>query len=174
MRLNAEQTKQLLHLGLHGPDDQIPLDSGVHREQHLFDFLRSKLPLEGTFKKTLPAMIQSLSEELKTLSGSSIEELLLDAKTETRILIEIKEYAKERGTSAQNETEREVALAVYYAAIASALVYHNARISEHPCKYLKDAFSKLGKNDWLPSSLIALFQVAHAHRSLDTIELTDT
>jgi len=172
--LNSDKTRQLLHLVLHGPDDQITLDAGVYREQRLLDLLRSKLPLEGTLKNTLPAMIQSLSQELKTLSGSSIEELLLDAKTETRILIQIKEYAKERGCSAQDDIQREVALAVYYAAIAAALLHHNAKISEHPCKHLKEAFSKLREKEWLPSSLTKLFEAAQAHPSLEANESTDT
>jgi hypothetical protein len=119
-------------------------------------------------------MIQSLSNELKALSGSSIEELLLDGKTQPPVLMQIKEYAKERGTSAKDETEREAALAMYYAAIASALVHHNAKISDHPCTHQKEAFSKLGRTDWMPSSLTTLFQAAQAHHSLDANKSTDT
>lgn len=160
LRLNKKQTTRLLELSLRDEMDTREANADSQKEQLLLDTLRSKLPLDRILERSLPALIQSLAQELRSLSGASLGDLLTHPRTPIEALMKIKDHSKERGASAQSEAEREVALAVYYAAIASALTYHNTKISEHSTKNLKDAFRKLERNTWTPASLVTLFRTA--------------
>jgi hypothetical protein len=163
LRLNKRQTARLLELSLHNTEDIAQMDPDQQKEQFLLNTLRSKLPLNRAFEQSLPTLIQSLAEELKSLSGASLGDLLMNPRTPIEVLIRIKDHTKAQGAASQGETEQEVALTVYYAAIASALAYHNAKISEHSCKGLKEAFKKIERNLWTPANLVTLFQTARAH-----------
>jgi hypothetical protein len=169
-RVNKKQTQRLLKLSLHENKNTAQANSDVQKEQLLLDILRSKLPLEHS----LPNLIQSIARELKTLSGAPLGTLLANPNTKTDTLIKLKDHAKTQGNAVTNEIEREVALTVYYAAIASALAYHDAKISEHSYKSLKEAFSKLVQNAWIPANLLSLFQAALGHSSLESESLANT
>ncbi|MFC1764637.1 hypothetical protein ACFL6U_21535 [Planctomycetota bacterium] len=168
LRLNKKQTTRLLELGLQSDSELPQSNADTLKEQLLVDALRSKLPIDQALEEALPAMIQSLARELESLSGSSLGELLTSPETSTEILVKIKDHAKERGNTAQKETEREIALAVYYAAIAAALVHHNTKISEHTDQNLKNAFNKLEQHAWMPTNLRTLFQEANTHHTTET------
>ena len=161
LRLNKKQTTRLLELSLHDDQDNCEANADSQKEQLLLDTLRSKLPLDRILERSLPALIHSLAQELRSLSGASLGDLLTNPRTPVEALMKIKDHCKERGASAQSDAEREVALTVYYAAIASALAYHNTIISEHSPKNLKDAFRKLEQNSWTPASLVTLFRTAN-------------
>jgi hypothetical protein len=160
LRLNTENTSRLLGLGLDRESDTTSTDPNDQKEQQLLDILRSKLPLRPALEIALPEMAISLAEELESLSGSTLGELLLNSKTYLKLLKKIKDYAKQLGASATGQIEREVMLVVYYAAIAAALIYHDSRISEHSYKDLKTSFNKLLSTTWILPSLTELFEKA--------------
>jgi hypothetical protein len=79
---------------------------------------------------------------------------------DVRVLERIKDHAKELGTAAKNEAEREVALALYFAAIAAALLHHRAIISQHPWPHLEQSFKTLSGRRWIDADLLQLFTAA--------------
>ena len=163
LSLSKKQTTRLLELSLQNDEPTPQANPDQEKEQLLLNTLRSKLPLNRVLERSLPTLIQTLAEELKSLSGASLGDLLTNPRTPIDILVKIKDHTKAQGAATQSETEQEVALTVYYAAIASALAYHHTKISEHSCKGLKEAFKKIERNLWTPANLVTLFRTARAH-----------
>ena len=60
------------------------------------------------------------------------------------------------------EADQATATVVYYAAIASALLFHQRRITEHTYDKLEKAYGDLEQKDWIPSELKELFRKAKA------------
>jgi hypothetical protein len=92
--------------------------------------------------------------------------MIMDPQTSVEVLKQIKDSAKESGATARDKVERDVALAVYFAAIASALVCHGVKISQHTDGKLKKAFGAWIQRPWLPGDVRELFQKAMAKAEL--------
>jgi hypothetical protein len=102
--------------------------------------------------------------------GPPIGELLQDPKTSVAMLKEIKQYAKAQGSQTASEREKDVFLAIYFAAIAAALVYHRERITEHSHERLTQFFDSFAQAAWVPVDLADLLRRAAGlcrTRSLD-------
>lgn len=161
--LSIEQSTNLLKLALESDQNKKTPDTEKDRAGLLLDTLSSKLPINPALLESLPAVLRSLSEELQSVSGLPLGKLLQNPKTKTTLLRRIKDFGKELGTSANNEIERDVALAIYYAAIAGALVFHNVKISEYSYKQLEQYFVTLSKHVWIPPSLAGLYKNAYKY-----------
>ena len=164
-KLNTEQSTRLLRLGLnssHETTDQMVTGS---KSDLLIDLLASKLPTDPALIETLPTVLRSLSEELQSVSGKPLGDLLRNPETKISRIRKIKDFVKEIGASAKDEVEREVALAIYFAAIANALVYHNVKISQYSYAELEQSFETLSGHDWIPPNLGKLFKKAHKYCS---------
>ena len=158
--LSIEQSTNLLKLALESDHNEKTQDKEKDRAELLLDTLASKLPVNPALLESLPDVLRSLSEELQSVSGLPLGKLLQNPKTKTAILRKIKDLGKELGTSSKDELERDVALAIYYAAIASALVFHNVKISDYSFKQLEQSFETLSKHKWIPSNLTGLYRKA--------------
>jgi hypothetical protein len=130
----------------------------------LHDWLAQQMPPDPAethaVVSVLPEALGQLCRRLRPFSGDSIGLLLTNADTDVRVLRRIKDHAKESGAAAASEIEREVALVVYFAAIASSLVFHQTRISQHSDKKLQIAFEALGMRNGVPSEIRSLFRKA--------------
>jgi adenylate kinase len=158
--LSIEQSTNLFKLALEANQNEKTQDKEKNRAELLLDTLASKLPINPALLESLPAVLRSLSEELQSVSGLSLGKLLQNSKTKTVLFRRIKDFGKDLGTSANDEIERDVALAIYYAAIAGALVFHNVKISEHTYKQLEKSFETLSKHVWIPPNLTGLYKKA--------------
>lgn len=165
LELNIEQSTRLLRLGLDSGHKATVQTEVKDRADLLLDMLSSKLPTDPALIEILPTVLRSLSEELQSVSGKSLGDLLHSPKTKIVLIRRIKDLAKQLGASAKDDIERDVALAVYFAAIASALLHHNVKISEYDYKRLDRSFEELNQNDWVPPSLTKLFKKAHTYCS---------
>ena len=56
---------------------------------------------------------------------------------------------------------KEIFLSVYYAAIASGLVFHGRKITEHSYAHLMEAFQSLSGEKWLQEGLVDILKPAH-------------
>ncbi len=163
LELNAKQSTSLLRLGLHRDRGRKDYAAATTRADLLADTLGSRMPADAMLLESLPTVLRSLSEQLESVSGFPIGQLILNPKTKTALLRRIKDYAKDMGASASDEQQRDVALAVYYAAIAGALVHHNVKISQHSYDKLEQSFEKLANNDWISPGLSGLFRDARQY-----------
>jgi hypothetical protein len=158
IRLSTEQKTELLHIGLEaaagGKQDKTDL---------LYDLLSNPLPLDASAVNMLPAPLRGLSRKVRSVAGAPIVELLTSPKTDISTIEAVKEYAKKSGKSAESEALKEVLLSVYYAAIASGLVFHGRKITEHSHEHLIRAFGLLTDKDWMREGLTDLVARAQKH-----------
>jgi hypothetical protein len=92
----------------------------------------------------------------------SVRDCLLAANTPLPVLQEIKEYHQRIAGTSGSHAERRVATAVYFAAIASALVFQQQRMTSYSDGALREALSKLLAKSWLAPELKALLEKATA------------
>jgi hypothetical protein len=71
-------------------------------------------------------------------------------------LVTLKDYAKELVRRSRSDVTTAVATVLYYASIASAIVLHDAKITQHDYRRLARSFVELEEQPWLPPSLLTL------------------
>lgn len=83
------------------------------------------------------------------IGGHAIGDLLLRADTDLAELTELKQYAKDLSRQDGPELSREVAITVYYTAVAAAIVHHQQKIANFTYGELEAAFTRLIEADWV-------------------------
>lgn len=151
--LNREILSKLWQMG----KDVLPEQGDFDEEQKKAELLQSQLadslPLEAGMQHLLPNILSAVCKKFKPFIGCSIKDLLLDPETDLLIIKTIKDQYKKRAESASSELQQDVATVLYYAAIASALVYHDIKISKFSYKVLGPMFAELIQNNWLTKDL---------------------
>lgn len=153
LELNDGQKTRLLSLGLEPDRPATMPDGDEQRGDLLCDILRRPLP---------PPLAEHgpPSPALRAIAGPPLRELLLDSKTDVAELRGVKEYAKTMGQKASTEVEKDVYLAVYFAAIAAARLFHSDRITEHSDTDLARFLEFFARQPWMPTILVGLFTEA--------------
>jgi hypothetical protein len=95
----------------------------------------------------------------KVLLGLSrpVREVLLGDPTDLGTLRDIKDRYKKWAEKASDKDMQRVYTALYFAAIARALVSHAKRITRHPPAYLTHSFGVLAGEPWMASALRELY-----------------
>jgi hypothetical protein len=158
--LSPEEMAQLLRIGVEDED----LDPSGGKDASAADLLETllagSLPPESTAVDALPAVLARLRRDLLPLEGRPIGEVLSDPSTDLSVLKAVKAYGKRLAARNRSEPEHAAAVAVYYAAIAAALVHHGERITTHSPSYLKASFVQLGNAPWVGRKLSPLLAAA--------------
>ncbi len=94
-------------------------------------FLAGPLPPDSVTADALPTLVARLCQELLPLGGRSIESILLDPSIDLATLKKVKDYGKRMASRRRSDAEHAAAVAVYYAAIAAAMVHHGQEITAH-------------------------------------------
>ena len=163
--LTDQQKTRLLMLALGPPAHSEPASEDEQRGDLLHDILRCSLPLAAKQKQGRDIATSGACQHLRSVVGPPIGELLQDPKTSVDLLTGIKQYAKAQGNRAASEQEKDVFLAVYFAAIAAALAHYGQHITEHADKDLPRFFASFGSVEWVPASLRELLQNVVSHCS---------
>ena len=158
--LPAEKLGHLLNLCSEKGQAEKGVDQGQKMSEALEDLLASALPADSYDSTSVKDELSHLCDISGLAHGDSIRAMLMDPQTGIVLIDEIKGYAKNRSKKAASEAEGDAAGVVYYATIASALVYHDDKISRFSIKDLRQTFSDLGKTQWVPSDLAELFKKA--------------
>lgn len=159
--LNHEKLAKLWKMGQGLPEDHRNVDTDQDKAELLRDQLAESLPLDAGVAHLLPSILGEVCEKLKPFTGCSVKDLLTDSETDPLVAEAIKDIHKKQAESAPSECAREVATAIYYAAIASALVHQDTRITKFSYRDLGEAFARLRESTWLPSGLKDLIDEAH-------------
>ena len=161
--VGSDKLKQLLCLGADEqeicPAEDNP-DPNEQKARRLTALLKAVVPFDEVLIQTLPMIFQRVSQELGVLSAGAIEEALLDPASDMAVIERIKSYAKKTAKIAVSSIEKEAATVLYYAAIASALVFHNKWITKHSKIKLKQSFIKLSSMDWVNKKIAGLLNNA--------------
>ncbi len=160
--LGSDKLAQLLQLGADEQNVGNPEDSNAQKATELAALLTHSLPVNAVLMQALPAIIQRVCQELDSLPENSMDKILLDPSSDVAVIDQIKSYAKQKTKSAPSSTEREAAIALYYAAIASALVFHNKEITKNTHTKLRKSFERLSVLEWVDKNIASLLSDAAA------------
>lgn len=96
------------------------------------------------------------SGNLQKYPGVSLGDILTASDADFATIKEIRQYAKKMTGGKGPEAER-VAVTIYFAAIANALLFHDAKITSYSYASLESSFNKLIKKEFMPERLRRLF-----------------
>ena len=156
--LSSKQLARLLNIGSDSRPSADGADEGQKKADLLHDWLAATLPLDAALENSLPAILRRLCQGLRPLAEKPFGELLTDPNTDIVAIRKIKGFGKKMVGAANSEAEHDVAAVVYYAAIASALLFHNQRITKFSHDSLESSFSALAEHTWLTPDLADLFK----------------
>ncbi len=157
IELTPKQNKRLLHMAVSSHVSEAGNDPVEDKANTLFDILVSPLPVDKLVLDSLPAVVRGLCRKLRSVAGQAIGDLLQNPQTDIATLTAIKDYTKQSGTCSRSDAEGDAFLAIYYGSIASALVFHNEKISQHSYKDLEQFFKAFAEKTWVPDELTGLF-----------------
>ena len=93
----------------------------------------------------------------------TIGDLLCNHKTTTSILKRLKNFGRNLFSKGKIASQSDVGLAIYYGAIANALIFHDVRITRLSYPDLNRSFIALADKEWMSPQLQSLFQRAHEY-----------
>ena len=161
--LTSNQKTRLLSLGRSSKASETSVDLKEKKADLLYDILTRTLPVDQSIVDSLPPVLRGLTSKLSSVAGEPLGKLLKNPKTHISVIKKIKFYAKESGASSKSKAESDIFLAIYYAAIASALLFHNKTITQHLHEDLEQFFLSFTKKSWIPEDLKILFKKANEH-----------
>ncbi|MBN2314338.1 MAG: hypothetical protein JXM79_10440 [Sedimentisphaerales bacterium] len=165
--LSHEKLARLWEVGDDPPTHQEGLTKEQRRAELLCDRLAEPLQFDPTAGRLLPTTLRYVLGQFSPFVNCAVGALLLDPGTDPSVIWRIKEQYRAKAESCPSELERQVATVIYYAAIASALLFHEEtlfrenRITLFSYRELEEHFSHLVNNDWLTHDLVSLFTRAH-------------
>lgn len=150
---SSPQLTQLLGLAVEDDAQEPCGDPSRQIARQLRDRLAGPMPMSAAVVEALPVIVGKLQDKLLPHHGRPLGELLLDEHTSLETFQAIKEYGKKLAARQDSEADHAVGVAVYYAAIASALLFHKEKITTHSNEYLAASFENVQKQEWLPVEL---------------------
>ena len=158
--LPPEKISNLLKICAESSKKDVDMENKNNKTEFLQDRLSETL-LSGSLKDS------PLSKELTHLchisgiaAGESIRKLLSNPATDIQLVNKIKEHGKTLSQNAQVDIEHDTANAIYYAAIAHALVCHNLKITKFSYEELEKSLAIFTGTDWISKDLSELFSKA--------------
>ena len=158
--LRLDQLADVFSVGMDDPDPaggSMERMAGLLREQ-----LSSTLPTSSLLFDALIMMMGRLGCDVQSLAGRSLLEVLLSPHTDVGLLQAIKDCSKKLSASLDSKAEATLATIIYYAALASALVHHNRKITQYSYDRLDRSFATFAAQEWIAPELTALFSRAGA------------
>jgi hypothetical protein len=174
--LKPDRLARLLGLGLEGAHLQEAVPAAKTPPEGeavvLAEMLRNKAPMDPALADSLPSVLKRPCDELLPAARRPVGDLLLDSETDLSTIETLKDYAKELVRRSDLKAEQAAATAIYYAAIAAALVFHKQSISRHPYVKLQEAYGELERKTWIPLELKDLFSKARGvcQRKIEKLE----
>ena len=151
--LTGVQLAKLLGLATDRAPQEAENGSPEQTARMLQDRLAGPLPMKTEIAEQLPVLLGKLQRGLLPGDGLPIGQLLLDSEATLETLKAVKNYGKQLARREGSQSDHAVGIAIYYTAIASAIVFHNERITRHSFEYLLDSFSDLTERPWMPTDL---------------------
>ena len=152
---------QLADLFAMGAEIAVDQPEGQQRMTDLLnEHLTSALPTGVMVLDALMMMVGQMGYETRSLTGRTLKEILLDRRSDIGLLRAIKECCKRLSLRLESKVEAAIAMTLYFAAIASALVYHDTRITQHSHAALDKALAMLMDKPWMDPDLTTLFSQA--------------
>ena len=149
---SPDQLARLLNLGL-VDEDMLNRPDSQHLTGALEARLAGPLPMRAEAIELIPVLLGQVKEQLLPCRGQPVGELLFDAESSEADLLAIQDYGKRLAAIKDNHACHFAGVAIYYAAIASALLFLGTRITSYDDEALALAFGKLVEKPWMPMAL---------------------
>jgi hypothetical protein len=124
--------KQLMNLLAIGTDRELACDQILNSDKEIKEFFQKlihrKAPKESSIIDSILILLRETKAYRQSVVDHSLADLLLNPVTDLALLKAIKEYSKQIYQSTVSKGENSISLAIYYGAIASALVHHKEKI----------------------------------------------
>ncbi|MBM4023817.1 MAG: hypothetical protein FJ280_00195 [Planctomycetes bacterium] len=166
--LSREKLAQLWEVGNEARAHPDASSEDQARAEFLRDQLAEPVPLDSTVCSALPEALRHVLERFHPLAACSVGSLLLDPDTDPAVIRQIKDRYRRQAESGPSAPLRHVATALYYAAIAHAVLFQEKalfqanRITTFSYGELEEYFSQWLHAGWLTPDLVNLFQKAQA------------
>jgi hypothetical protein len=155
--LSPNKLAGLWNIGSDTDEVETSYDTSNKKTELLRDLLSGPLPTHSTKAASRIKKQMHPKSIIHYLTDIPIEKLLNNPETDIVLLRKVKEHSKKLSGNAKSQAEYHVANTVYYAAIASALIFHDRRITKFSYKDLEGYFQRLGQEQWLPEPLRKFF-----------------
>lgn len=155
-----EQLKRLFSIGRDTKDSNKQKGLSYTKAEILSRLLSQPLPFDKSQIDILPSALKQLCHSIDILAGETISELLNNSSTDLSAIKKIKHYSKQLSAQAKSAAGNDVAIVIYYAAIAHALVFYERRISRFSYETLENSFSCLAEEKWISRDLSVLLRTA--------------
>jgi hypothetical protein len=158
--LNPEKLAHLFAVGSDVDKANEKMDTNQQKAMLLVNRLQEGLQVDPSTIDLLPEALGQHRDTIGKLTSESIGKLLKNTKTDITLLKKVKNYAKKLSRSANSEAEYETANVIYYAAIASSMIFHGRRITRFSYSDLGHSFDLLTELKWIPQDIFNLFKSA--------------
>ncbi|MBN1510154.1 MAG: hypothetical protein JW955_25125 [Sedimentisphaerales bacterium] len=150
-------------------------DSDAAQDKSMIQLLHSRLtyalPSDSLLFDALTMMMGRLGCDVRSLAGSSLIDVLLNPRSDIGLLYAIKDCSKRLSFGLESKVEAGLATTTYYAAVASALVHHDRRITGYSYEALDRSFAAFAAKEWVGPELAGLFsraqRICHDKRGAD-------
>jgi hypothetical protein len=153
MNMKSKQLADMLGVAL----ESVAADS-LSPDELMAELLRNKLdgplPPDPITAIRPSSVLDNIYNELAIQSRRTLGDELVDPETDLGTILLIKDHAKQTAAEDRPKAQRNVAITVYYAAIASALLFHDRKITTHSYDTIAITFAKLIEKPWMPPVLI--------------------
>jgi hypothetical protein len=155
--LGPERLARLLALGANTPGQEDQATAEILRA-----WLASPVPVNPAEEGSVPALLHRPCKELEPLAGKPLSAVLFDPAADRAVIVTLKDYFKTMSLQWKGGALYSPAVALYYAAIAAALVLQGCKITSHSYYGLDRSLATLVKKPWLVPELGELFAKTHA------------
>jgi hypothetical protein len=155
--LSPQKLAQVWNIGHDTEKTDETTDQEDKKAQVLHDLLNEILSISSSVMKSYPNDQANLQSIINSIAGKSINMLLMNPETNIAMIRKVKDHGKRLSGKAESKTEYHAANTIYYAAVASALVYHDRKITKFSYKDLEKYFRRLSNENWIPEYLRNLF-----------------
>jgi len=158
LRLN--EMASLFSLGVREPDPADEKGDSARMAALLQEQLASALTKRSLLFDTLVMMLDQQGHDTSSLAARSLGEALLSPRSDLALLQGIKECSKRLSDRLDSQAERALATTLYFAALASALVHHDRKITQNTYAKLEESFALLIEKKWMDQGLVELLSSA--------------
>ena len=123
--LSSKKLVNLLKIAEETGQPKGQVDQQRKKTELLHDYLAHTLAVYRDAGEELSAKQSKLRNTINVLSSEPIGKLLLDSETDIGLIRMVKDYSSRFSKRAASKIEHQVANTIYYAAIASALLFHD-------------------------------------------------
>lgn len=161
--LNREKVVRILQIG----SEKEELGHEPFIQEDTAELLRDQLAQPFLSDYTINFCASGLSKipchPAALIPLETIGDLLWNHKTTTSVLKRLKKFGRSLFSKGKIASQRDVGLAIYYSAIANALIFHDVRITRLSYLDLHRSFIDLADKEWMSPQLQSLFRRAHEY-----------